>query len=112
MSAMGSVIVMGQSSSPARLGHAGDLPSVRHVSQADAAQLELPVHGVRAAALLAPRVAPNLELGLLVGLVDQSLLRHQLACPSRLNGKPKASSSALPPALSTAVVTMVMSMPR
>src|SRR6478735_75193 len=112
MSAMGSVMVMGQSSSPARLGHAGDLPSVRHVSQADAAQLELPVHRVRATALLAPRVAPDLELGLLVGLVDECFLGHQLACPSRLNGNPNASRSALPSALVAAVVTMVMSMPR
>src|SRR4051794_40815246 len=91
MSAMGSVMVMVRASSPARLGHAGDLPCVRHVSEADPAQLELAVHRVRSPALLAARVGPHLELGLAVRLVDQSLLRHQLACPSRLNGKPKAS---------------------
>src|SRR5690606_20749353 len=97
--------------SPARLGDTGDLPRVDHVSQADPAELELAVHRVRTTALLAPGVGPHLELGLLVGLVDQSLLGH-CYCPSRLNGKPKASSRALPSALVRAVVTMVMSMPR
>src|SRR5574338_1112482 len=112
MSAIGSVMVMVATSSPARLGHARDLPGVDHVAQADPAELELAVHRVRTAALLATRVGPDLELGLAVGLVDESLLGHGGYCPSRLNGKPKASSRALPSALVRGVVTMVMSMPR
>jgi hypothetical protein len=62
--------------SPARLGHAGDLPGMDHVSQTHAAEQELAVHRVRATALLAPGVAPDLELGLAVGLVDQCFLGH------------------------------------
>src|SRR3712207_327151 len=59
-SAMGSVIDMAL---PARLGHAGDVPLVRHLAQAHAAQAELAVDGARAAALAAARVRPRLVLG-------------------------------------------------
>src|SRR5271169_226481 len=50
MSAIGSVIVIGAPPSPARLGHAGDLPGMHHRAQADPAQPELAVHGFRPAA--------------------------------------------------------------
>ena len=64
----------------------------------------------RPAAAPAAGVAPHLELGLALLLLDERLLGHY-CCPSRRNGKPKASSRALPSALVRAVVTMVMSMP-
>src|SRR5688500_17417125 len=108
MSAMGSVIVI---ASPARLGHAGNLAGVDQLSQADAAEPELAVHRLRATATAAPCVGAHLELGLALLLVDQCLLCHY-CCPSRLNGKPKASSKARPSASVRAVVTMVMSIPR
>src|SRR5688572_21074531 len=132
MSAMGSVIVIG---SPTRLRDAGDLARVRHVAEADAAEPELAIDGLRSPALPAAGVAAHLELGLLLLLLDQSLLRHYfflpLCCwgprrfflggcrspsgpssPGRRNGKPNASRNALPSSFVVAVVTMVMSMPR
>src|SRR5690349_10922750 len=54
--------------SPAGLGHAGQLASVRHLPQADPAQAELAVHGLGPAAALAARVAAHGELGLAGGL--------------------------------------------
>src|ERR1041384_6268288 len=62
MSEMGSVIVIGRLPSPARLRDAGDLPGVHELAQADTAQAELPVHGVRPAAPLAAGVGTDLEL--------------------------------------------------
>src|SRR5690348_4396070 len=78
MSAIGSVIVMTCSSFsrrfplgpaakvvlPRGFGDAGQLARVGHLAQADPAQAELAVHGVRAAAALAARVATDGELGL------------------------------------------------
>ena len=62
--------------SPRGLGDARELAGVGHLAQADAAQAELAVHGVRTAAPLAPRVGTHGELLLLRGLVLQSGLRH------------------------------------
>src|SRR5262245_48561892 len=114
MSAIGSVIVTVTPPSPRRLRHAGDLPCVRHVAQADPAQAEVAVHGPRAPTAAAARVGAHLELGRPLLLVDQSLLRHtDYPCwPSRRNGKPSARSSARPCSSVSAVVTIVMSMPR
>src|SRR5439155_26883288 len=108
MSAMGSVIMMRP---PTRLRHAGNLAGVDHLAEADAAQAELAVHRARTTATTAPRVGPHLELRLALLLLDERLLCHY-CCPSRLNGKPKASSRARPSALVRAVVTIVMSIPR
>src|SRR5215217_6745231 len=66
---------------PAGLLHARQFAGVSHLAQADAAEPELAVNRVRAAALTAAGVPPHLEFGLLVGLVDQSLLRHLLSSP-------------------------------
>src|SRR3546814_5161473 len=95
MSEIGSVMVMVGLPSPARLGDAGDLPGVHHLAEADPAEAELAVHGVRTTAPLAPRVGAHLELRCALLLLDDCLLAHQ-HCPSRLTGKPKASGRALP----------------
>src|SRR4051794_19474625 len=95
MSAIGSVIVIGLSpllaavpgglrrlvptcgcGLPARLGHAGQLAPVRHLSQADAAQPERAEHRTGPAAALAAGVGPDAELRLPVRLGDQCLLGH------------------------------------
>src|ERR1035441_6119956 len=76
MSAMGSVIVMGAPPSPARLGHAGDLPRVDHRAQADPAQPELAVDGLGPSAPLAPCVRADLELRGPLLLVSKGFLRH------------------------------------
>src|ERR1035437_3346424 len=77
MSAMGSVMVIGRLlPSPAGLGHAGDLAGVHHHTQADAAQAELAVDGLRPPAPPAPGVPAYLELRCALLLLDQSLLRH------------------------------------
>src|SRR5579875_711765 len=76
MSAMGSVIVMCRPPSPARLGHAGDLSGMDHLPQADPAQAELAVDGLRPSAATAPRVRPDLELRRALLLLDECLLRH------------------------------------
>src|SRR5918995_1351403 len=112
MSAIGSVIVMCRLPSPARLGHAGQLARVRQLAQAHPAQAELPEHRPRPPAAAAPGVGAHLELGLALLLVDERFLRHLLHTPSRRNGNPIATRSALPSASVVAVVTMVMSMPR
>src|SRR5687768_5914008 len=61
---------------PAGLAHARELPGVGHLPQADPAQAELAEHRVRATAPLAAGVAADLELGLAVRLLDESLLGH------------------------------------
>src|SRR5258707_808672 len=66
---------------PAGLLHTGQLAGMCHLTQADAAEPELAINRMRAAAPVAPRVAAHLELGLLVGLVDQSLLCHLFSSP-------------------------------
>src|SRR3954452_13305883 len=66
---------------PAGLLHTWQLAGVRHLAQADAAQPELAVDRVRATAPVAAGVAAHLELGLLIGLVDQSLLCHLFSSP-------------------------------
>src|SRR3954466_13571213 len=82
MSAIGSVIVIGSPPpSPGRLGDAGDLPGVRHVAEADAAEAELAIHGLRSPALPAPRVRAHLVLGLPLLLLDQCLLGHYFLLP-------------------------------
>src|SRR3990172_10829536 len=84
MSARGSVIVTARlppaspapCRSPRRLRHAGDLACVCHLSEADAAQPELAVHGARAPASMTARIRPRLELRWPLLLLDQCLLRH------------------------------------
>src|SRR3546814_12002334 len=97
--------------SPALLGDAGDLPGVHHLAEADPAEAELAVHGVRTTAPLAPRVGAHLELRFALLLLDECLLGHQ-PCPSRLNGKPKASRRAFPSSSVLAVFKTVMALPR
>src|SRR2546423_8557305 len=107
MSAIGSVMVMVDL--PARLHEAGDLARVGQLAQAVAAQPEALVDGARPPAALAAGVAAHAELLLAVGLGDEGFLGHGHAL---LNGKPRARSRARPESSSSAVVTMVMSMPR
>src|SRR3954452_12461415 len=67
---------------PGRLAHAGELPGVGHLPQADPAQAELAVDGVRSPAALAAGVAADRELGLAGRLVDERLLGHLVvSCP-------------------------------
>src|SRR4029078_6041603 len=66
---------------PAGLLNAWEFAGMCHLAKADAAKPELAVHRVRTTAPVAARVTPHLELGLLVGLVDQSLLCHLLSSP-------------------------------
>src|SRR5688500_10333872 len=61
-SAIGSVIVIGALLLPARLGEAGDLPLVRDLAQADAAEPELTQECALSAASPAAVVAPRLVL--------------------------------------------------
>src|ERR1700761_9154586 len=75
MSAIGSVMVMAVLL-PTRLGHSGDLPGVHHRPQADTAQTEFAVDGLGPTATAAPGVAPHLELGGLLLLLDECLLGH------------------------------------
>src|ERR1700722_3368479 len=110
MSAMGSVIVMVDL--PTRLCDAGYLPGVHHHTQADTAEPELAVHGFRPATPLAAGVAPHLELGCALLLLNQSLFCHDAYRVSCRNGKPNAARNARPSSFVRAVVTMVMSMPR
>src|ERR1035437_9538883 len=74
MSAMGSVIVMVRL--PTRLCHARDLPGVHHHTQADTAEPELAVNGLGSTAPLAAGVAPHLEFGCALLLLNQSLFCH------------------------------------
>src|SRR6476659_1446381 len=60
MSAIGSVST--SSLLPTGLRHAGDRALVRELAQANAAEAELLEHRARAAALVAARVVPHLEL--------------------------------------------------
>src|SRR5687768_3752968 len=71
MSAMGSVIVMWSPPLQRALRHARDLARQCELAEADPAQAELAVHGARAAAALAAGVAPHLELGRPVRLLDE-----------------------------------------
>src|SRR6476659_115649 len=61
---------------PGALGHAGELAAVGHLPQADPAQAELAVDGLRPATALAAGVAADSELGLASGLDLQCGLRH------------------------------------
>src|SRR3954463_9387202 len=62
--------------SPAGLAHAGELPGVRHLPQADPAQAELAEDRVRTPAALAAGVTAARELRRAGRLVDKSLLGH------------------------------------
>src|SRR5512144_2130021 len=64
---------------PGALGDAGKLAPVAHLTQADTAEAELAVDGVRPPAPLAAGVRPHLELRLARRLDDQCLLRHVTA---------------------------------
>src|SRR3954468_11877583 len=68
---------------PAGLAHAGELPGVGHLPQADPAQAELAEDRVRTPAALAAGVTADRELRLAGRLVDQSLLGHLslVSCP-------------------------------
>src|SRR3984957_2260173 len=109
MSAMGSVIVMIYL--PTRLGHAGNLAGVHHLSQADTAQTELAVHRARSTTSLTARVGTRRELRGLLLLDSKSFLRH-IYLFSCLKGKPYARKNARPCSSFTAVVTIVISKPR
>jgi hypothetical protein len=112
---------------------------VRELAQAHTAETELAEHRAGAPAPTAPRVAANLELRLASCLVDQCFLghlslaysslllggldrarrwRHADACAgglgvgALLERETERVEQRLPPALSVAVVTIVMSMPR
>src|SRR5690242_6639629 len=98
--------------SPRRLRDAGDLAHMRALAETDAAQAELPQVTPRAAAQLATVVRAHLELGLELGFLDQTRLRHQAAAPSRRSGIPISSMNATACSSLRAVVTMTMSMPR
>src|SRR5579863_2628664 len=76
MSAMGSVMVMAAPPSPAGLRDAGDLSGVHQLPQTDPAQPELAVDGLGPPTASAPGVAPDLELGCALLLLDQCLLGH------------------------------------
>src|SRR5262245_29594911 len=73
-SATGSVI-MGRAL-PGSLAHAGDLAEQRLLAQADAADAELAIDGAGTAAERAAAHRARAELRLLLGLDDQTLLRH------------------------------------
>lgn len=66
---------------PGALGDAGQFASVRHLSQADAAETKLTVDRVGTTTPGAPCVAANLELRLAIGLVDECFLGHVLTSP-------------------------------
>src|ERR1700722_17153867 len=110
MSAMGSVIVMVRL--PTRLRDTRYLAGVHHHTQADTAEPELAVDGLGPPTALAARVAPHLEFGCALLLLNQSLFCHDAYRVSCRNGKPNAPRKARPSSLVRAVVTMVMSMPR
>src|SRR5688500_19355482 len=76
MSAIGSVIVIGQLPSPARLGDTRQLAGVRQLAQAHPAETELAEDRMGPAAAAAAGVRPHLELGLALLLVDERFLRH------------------------------------
>ena len=61
---------------PAGLGHAWAIAGVGGVAQADAAEAELLGDRLGSAAFLAARVGPDLELGLALLLLDESLFGH------------------------------------
>src|SRR5690242_1255155 len=87
MSAIGSVII---STSPARLGHAGDHAEVRELAQADPAEAELLVDRARPAAAVAAGVRAGLEALRARSLRDHRLLRHYSPSPSlAANGRPR-----------------------
>src|SRR6202142_131516 len=109
MSAMGSGIVMIYL--PTRLGHAGDLAGVHHLTQADTAQAELAVHRAWSTTSLTARVGTRRELRGLLLLDSKSFLRH-IYLFSCLKGEPYARKNAPPCSSFAAVVTMVMSKPR
>jgi len=85
-----------------------------HLPQADPAEAEPAVDGLRATATMAAGVGPHLELGLALLLLNERLLGHALyiLSPGRRNGKLKASNRAFPSASVRAVVTIVMFIPR
>src|SRR3546814_9863989 len=91
MSEIGSVMVMVGLPSPARLGDAGDLPGVHHLAEADPAEAELAVHGVRTTAPLAPRVGAHLELRCALLLLDERSEEHT----SELQSLMRTSSDVL-----------------
>src|SRR3990170_511168 len=84
MSAIGSVIdisgppggAAGAPRLPTSLRDAGDLAVVGHLPEAQTAESEALVDRARSTAALAARVCLHLELGLTLGLVAQSFLRH------------------------------------
>jgi hypothetical protein len=76
MSAIGSVMVIGPPPSPTGLPHTGDFAGMDHLAKADPAQPELAEDRARPPAAPAPRIGPDLELGLALLLLDECLLGH------------------------------------
>src|SRR4051794_1814960 len=111
MSAMGSVSIVFLL--PGALGHPGDHALVGELPQADPAEPELLEDRAGAAAPVAARVLPRLELLRPGRLRDHRLLRHyseSLLSPA--NGRPRPVSSARALSSSAAVVVIAMSRPR
>lgn len=75
------VVKPGGFRSPGALANSGKLSGVCHLAHADTAEAELAEHGMGTAAAVAASVCTHRELRLLVGLVDQCLLRHGLSSP-------------------------------
>src|SRR5689334_16012239 len=91
---MGSVsISRSRLSLPARLGHAGNVPLVRGLPQADPAKAELAVIGARPTAAAAAVVLAGLELGLAALLHLQRSLSHSPdSPPQRPARRPRPAS--------------------
>lgn len=116
---------------PACLADARKLALARQLAEAHAAEPELAIDGVGTPTTLAAALLARRELRLAVRLDDHRCLSHKSSfivhldrpglsrarslrylAYSALNGKWKASRSALPSSSVGAVVTIVMSMPR
>jgi hypothetical protein len=75
---MGSVIDM-VVSLPAGLDDAGDLPLARQAPEANTAHSKTPQKSPGTAAKVAAVVGPDLKLGLLFLLINQTFLRHEFS---------------------------------
>src|SRR5205807_9429401 len=98
---------------PDQLGDVRDNARVGEILQADPADPELPVHGARPPAAVAPRVEAYLEL-LRSGLFDAQRLLSHYCCSLRspANGKPRPLSRARASSSVSAVVVIATSRPR
>src|ERR1700709_1599707 len=80
---------------PGALGHARELATVGHLPQADPAEPELAVDGLRAAAALASGVATHLELRLAGRLHPEGSLGHLSSPRCALGSAPHSAYSSL-----------------